>query len=97
MALITQVISSRAISSGVPAEPNPFIHRNTAPSRCSEPASSPEGEKNRTSAPEPDSPGPPGRSSQGARAAEVLRCPSALGANATSSPATRRPSSGEIV
>ena len=90
-----QVISSRAISSGAPTESNPFIHRNTAPSRCSEPTSSPEDEKNRTSAPEPGSPS--GRSSQGGRAAEVLRCPSVPGANATSSPAARRPSSGETV
>ena len=37
LALIAQLISSRATSSGAPAEPNPFIHRNTAPSRCSEP------------------------------------------------------------
>ena len=44
VARITQLISSRSICSGAPIAANPFIHRNTAASRCSEPTSSPDGE-----------------------------------------------------
>src|SRR4029077_19514376 len=48
---ITQLISSRSICSGAPIAVNPFIHRNTAASRCSEPMTSPDGEKKRTATP----------------------------------------------
>src|ERR1035441_8186011 len=91
VARITQLISSRPTASAGPIAPNTLIHRNAAPSRCSDPISSPEGAKNRTSVPGPE---PSGRSSQGARAAEVRRCASTPGACATSRPAARRPSSG---
>ena len=97
VARITQRTSSRATGSATPEVAKPLSHMNVAPSRSSDPASSPARDRNRISAPVPASATWSGRSSQGARAAAPRRCEVTPGAYVTCSPALRRPSSGEIV
>jgi hypothetical protein len=64
----------RATGSVIPEVSKPLSHKNVAPSRSSDPASSPAAVQNRTSAPVPGSNRRSGRSSQGARAGPPRRC-----------------------